>query len=71
MLPLSISIPPTREEQLGIVALPTAIERKIDLDWRRSAVLEELLRTLLRELITGETLVGDLHCLSHEGGTVA
>ena len=60
LLPLSIPIPPTQEEQLEIVAILDAIDRKIDLHRRKSAVLEELFKALLHKLMTGKMRVGEL-----------
>ena len=63
LLPLSIPIPPTQEEQLEIVAILDAIDGKIDLHRRKRAVLEELFKALLHKLMTGEIRVGvrELH----------
>lgn len=53
-------LPPTLEEQAEIVDVLDAIDRKIDLHKRKRAVLEELFRTLLHKLMTGEIDVNDL-----------
>jgi type I restriction enzyme S subunit len=54
---------PKPDEQREIVAVLDAIDRKIDLHRRKSAVLEELFRALLHKLMTGEIRVGDLDLL--------
>ena len=61
LLPLCIPIPPTQEEQLEIVAILDAIDRKIDLHRRKRAVLEELFKALLHKLMTGEIRAGELN----------
>jgi type I restriction enzyme S subunit len=48
------------DEQREIVEILDAIDRKIDLHKRKRAVLEELFRTLLHKLMTGEIDVNDL-----------
>ena len=60
LLPLSIPIPPTREEQREIVAILNAIDCKIDLHRRKRAVLEEMFKALLHNLMTGEIRVEEL-----------
>ena len=60
LLPLSIPIPPTREEQREIVAILEAIDRKIDLHRRKRAVLEELFKALLHKLMMGDIRAGAL-----------
>lgn len=57
---LPIACPPTLEEQNEIVAILDAIDRKIDLHKRKRAVLDELFKTLLHKLMTGEVRVADL-----------
>ena len=47
---------PALDEQRDIVA----IDRKIDLHRKKRVVLEELFKTLLHKLMTGEIRVGDL-----------
>jgi type I restriction enzyme, S subunit len=49
-----------RDEQRDIVAILDTIDRKIDLHTRKRAVLEELFRSLLHKLMTGEIRVADL-----------
>jgi type I restriction enzyme S subunit len=51
---------PSLDEQREIVAIIDAIDRKIDLHKRKKAVLEELFKTLLHKLMTGEIRVADL-----------
>ena len=53
---------PSIDEQQEIVDILDAIDRKIDLDHRKRAVLEELFRALLHKLMTGEVGVGELDC---------
>jgi len=55
-----VAVPPSREEQGEIVAILDAIDRKIDLHRRKKAVLEELFKSLLHKLMTGEISVADL-----------
>lgn len=57
---LCIGCPPV-EEQRGIVAILDAIDNKIDLHRRKHSVFEDLLKTLLQKLMTGEIHVGDLN----------
>lgn len=52
--------PPTLDEQREIVAVLDAIDRKIDLHKRKRAVLDELFKSLLQKLMTGEIRVVDL-----------
>ncbi|MBL8261989.1 MAG: restriction endonuclease subunit S [Xanthomonadaceae bacterium] len=57
----SLQVPlPTLDEQAEIAEILDAIDRKIDLHKRKRAVLEELFRTLLHKLMTGEIDVNDL-----------
>ena len=54
------SIPlPDNPEQLEIVAILQAIDCKIDLHRRKRAVLEELFKALLHNLMTGKIRVGE------------
>lgn len=53
-------IPPTLDEQREITTILQAIDAKIDIHKRKSAVLEELFRALLNKLMTGEIRVTDL-----------
>jgi type I restriction enzyme, S subunit len=57
---LPVPLPPTLAEQRDIVAILDAIDRKIDLHKRKRAVLDELFKSLLHKLMTGEIRVGDL-----------
>ena len=57
---LLLPLPPTLSEQREVVAVLDAIERKIDLHQRKRAVLEELFKSLLHKLMTGEIRVGEL-----------
>ena len=55
------SVPkPGIDEQREIVAILEAVDRKIDLHRRKKAVLEDLFKSLLHKLMTGEIRVGDL-----------
>ncbi len=56
---LPIPLPPL-EEQRDIVAILDAIDRKIALHQQKRAVLEELFKSLLHKLMTGEIRVADL-----------
>jgi len=51
---------PQLNEQLEIVDILAAIDRKIGLHREKRAVLESLFKTLLHKLITGEILTADL-----------
>jgi type I restriction enzyme S subunit len=51
---------PSTEEQREIVAILDAIDRKIELHRRKRALLEELFKSLLHKLMTGEIRVDDL-----------
>ena len=51
---------PPIDEQRDTVAILDAIDRKIDLHRRKRAVLEELFRTLLHNLMTGQVRVWEL-----------
>lgn len=58
--PLSVQVPPTSNEQQEIVDILDAVDQKIDLQRRKKAVLEELFKSLLHKLMTGEVHVDDL-----------
>lgn len=58
--PVIIPVPPSLDEQREIVHTLDAIDQKIDLHKRKRAVLEELFKTLLHKLMTGEIRVADL-----------
>jgi type I restriction enzyme S subunit len=51
---------PSIEEQDEIVTILDALDRKIDLHRRKRAILEDLFKTLLHKLMTGEIAVSDL-----------
>jgi type I restriction enzyme S subunit len=55
-----IAYPSEEQYQHEIVAILDAIDRKIDLHKRKRAVLEELFKSLLHKLMTGEIRVADL-----------
>lgn len=55
-----IACPDNAREADEIVEILDAVDRKIDLHKRKRAVLEELFRTLLHKLMTGEIDVNDL-----------
>jgi type I restriction enzyme S subunit len=55
-----VPLPPTLDEQGEIVAILDALDRKIDLHKRKRAVLDELFKSLLHKLMTGEIRVSDL-----------
>ncbi len=58
---------PTLDEQRNIVAILKAIDRKIDLHRKKRVVLDELFKSLLHKLMTGEIRVAalDLSALIH------
>lgn len=55
-----LPLPPDLDEQREIVEILDAIDQKIDLHKRKKAVLEELFKSLLHKLMTGEIQVADL-----------
>ena len=57
---LPLPMPPTKDEQDEIAEVVDAIDRKIDLHRRKRGVLEELFKSLLHKLMTGEIRVADL-----------
>lgn len=57
---IEIAYPSTVDEQRKIVAILDAIDRKIDLHRHKRAVLDDLFKTLLHKLMTGEIRVVDL-----------
>ena len=69
---LPLPLPPTLNEQSEIVAILDAIDHKIDLHRRRRAVLDDLLKTLLHKLITGEVRMAalDLSGLTGSDGNI-
>jgi type I restriction enzyme S subunit len=54
-----VLVPPTLNEQSEIVAILDAIDRDIDLHKRKRALLDELFKSLLNKLITGEIRLTD------------
>jgi len=58
---------PSLAEQAEIVEILDAIDRKIDLHKRKKALLEELFKSLLHKLMTGEIRVEDLDAAALEG----
>lgn len=56
---MKMPLPPL-EEQQEIITILGAIDRKIDLHRRKRAVLDELFKTFLHKLMTGEIRVADL-----------
>lgn len=58
--PVLVPLPPTLGEQREIATVLDAIDAKIDLHRCKRAVLDDLFRTLLHRLMTGEISVGDL-----------
>ena len=69
LLPLSIPIPSSLNEQREIAAVLDAIDRKIDLHRRKRAVLDDLFKALLHKLMTGEIRVADLGLSAPRGTT--
>lgn len=57
---VTVPVPPTLEEQNEIVAVLDAVDHRIDLHRQRAALLDELFKTTLHELITGQIRVADL-----------
>lgn len=57
---LPIAYPSTSEEQQEIVDILDALDRKINLHKQKRAVLEELFKSLLHKLMTGEIRVDQL-----------
>jgi type I restriction enzyme S subunit len=55
-----VPCPSDPAEANEIVEILLALDRKIDLHKRKRAVLEELFRSLLHKLMTGEIRVADL-----------
>jgi type I restriction enzyme S subunit len=67
--PWPILVPPL-DQQREIVSILNAIDKKIDLHQRRKVIFEELFRSLLRKLMTGEIRIGDLDFSTLERGIV-
>lgn len=57
---MPIPLPPTIEEQQEISTVLDSIDRKIDLHHQKRAVVEDLFKSLLHKLMTGEIRVADL-----------
>lgn len=57
---LPLPLPPTVEEQQEIVEVLDALDRKIDMHRRKREVLDQLFKSLLHKLMTGELSVDDL-----------
>lgn len=57
---LPVAYPPVRQEQEEIVTILDALDRKIDLHRRKRDVLDELFKSLLHKLMTGEIRVDQL-----------
>ena len=57
---LPLPLPPTLEEQREIVAILEAVDRKIDLQRKKRAVLDDLFKALLHKLMTREIRVAAL-----------
>ncbi len=57
---LSVAFPLDKSEQREIVTILDTIDRKIDLHKQKLAVLEQLFKSLLHKLMTGETRVDAL-----------
>jgi type I restriction enzyme S subunit len=57
---LQVPLPPSLYEQREIASILNAIDRKTDLHRRKRALLDELFKTLLHKLMTGEIRVADL-----------
>jgi type I restriction enzyme S subunit len=68
---LPIPLPPTVDEQHGIVAILEAIDHKIQLHKRKRALLEDLFKSLLHNLMTGQIRVSDLTLSALQGMTAA
>lgn len=57
---LLVAYPPWRDEQQAIVSILDAIDRKIELHLKKRAVLEDLFKGLLHQLMSGEIRVDQL-----------
>lgn len=67
---LPVAYPADKIEQMEVVAILDAIDRKIDLQRRKSAVLDGLFKALLHKLMTGEIAVEDLDLSALVGAAV-
>ena len=59
LISLSLAVPTLGLSKKKIVSILDAIDRKIDLHRRKRAVLDDLFKTLLHKLMTGEIRVGE------------
>lgn len=57
---IDFPVPSTNDEQQEIVDVLDALDRKIDLHRRKREVLDQLFKSLLHKLMTGEVSVADL-----------
>jgi type I restriction enzyme S subunit len=57
---INIAVPPTVDEQVEIVEILDALDSKTDLHRRKRVVLDQLFKSLLHTLITGEISADDL-----------
>jgi type I restriction enzyme S subunit len=57
---IDVPVPPAIEEQQEIVDVLDALDRKVDLHRRKRAVLDQLFKSLLHKLTTGDVSVNDL-----------
>lgn len=58
--PLSLPVPSDLNEQVKIASLLTIVDESIDLHREKRLLLEELFRSLLHQLMTGQARVNDL-----------
>jgi type I restriction enzyme, S subunit len=68
---MAITFPESRDEQHEIVASLDAIDRKIDLHRRKTAILNELFKSLLHKLMTGQIRAADLDVSAIADGSLA
>lgn len=57
---IDVPVPSTTDEQQEIVDVLDSLDRKVDLHRRKRAVLDQLFKSLLHKLMTGEVSVDDL-----------
>lgn len=67
---LPLAFPQAADEQRDIVAILDTLDRKIALHREKHAVLEELFKSLLHKLMTGEIAVADLDLSALERSSV-
>lgn len=60
---LPLALPPNIDEQREVVAILDVLDRKIELHQKKRGVLEELFKTLLHKLLTGELRADQLSLL--------